>query len=80
MFVTSFSDFHQSLDEYPKGLKGVKLHKWILSNLRKRERVSCFEIQEDWRMCRTFMFLVRGGKIKLSNEGHHYPYSGVFVR
>ena len=78
MIITSLTDFNVGLDEYPKHLKGKKLHKWILNNLKHRKRVSCFEIDADLRMARTVMFLNRIGKITF-NEDFEYPYTGVTV-
>ncbi|CAH7388181.1 hypothetical protein VCHA53O466_50008 [Vibrio chagasii] len=80
MIVCSFSDFQIPLDEYPKKLKGKRLHDWIIRQLRGRERISCFEIDSDLRMCRTLMFLDRIGKITISSKAHAYPYVGIKVR
>lgn len=79
MFICSFSDHYQSLDEAPKRLRGKKLHTWMLKNMKNRKRVSCFEITEHQHIARTFMYLVRIGKIKLTEE-YDYPHQGIIVK
>ncbi len=80
MILCSFSDFQLPLNEYPKNLKGKPLHDWICKYLKARTKFSCFEIQEDYRMCRTLMFLQKIGKIKLCNEGLGYPYTNIILK
>ena len=79
MIVCSFSDFYIPLDEAPKSLKGKKLHQWIIKNLKGRKRVSVWEIEGNFRVCRTIMYLVKIGKIKFNND-YDYPYQGVSVK
>lgn len=78
--LCSFSDFQIPLNEYPKKLKGKKLHEWIIKQLKHRTRISTCEIDYDLRMCRTLMYLDRIGKIKLDNRAYKYPYVGVSVK
>lgn len=79
MFITSYTDFNTGLDEAPKKLKGRSLHNWILKNLKSRERISTFELEANYRVCRTVMFLVKLGKINLNSKNYTYPYIGVTV-
>lgn len=75
----SFSDWNTPLDTAPKCLKGKSLHKWILRNLKNRNRISCWELEENYKVCKTMMFLERIGKIKMDIVNHDYPYIGVKV-
>ena len=77
--ITSFSDWNTPLDEYPKHLKGRRLHKWIIKNLSSRKRISVWEIDCDIRMLRTLMFLQKIKRIELDSSAHEYPYIGVKV-
>ena len=74
MIITSYSDFNRPLNEYPKKLKGRLLHRWVKGNLRDRERVSVFELGEDYRMARTIQYLESIGSVKLDNKSMQYPY------
>ena len=76
MIITSFSDFSQPLDEYPKHLKGKRLHNWILKNLKGRKRISVWELDCTQRMVRTMLYLDKINKISL-DHGLQYPYIGV---
>lgn len=80
MIITSYSDWNKPLDECPKNLKGKGQHRWLLNNLRRRNRISCWEIDTNWRVCRSLMYLKRIGKIKLNGKAYDYPYVGVSVK
>lgn len=78
MIVCSFSDWKTPLDEAPKNLKGAKLHKWLLTNLKYRNRISVWEIDANMRVCRTLMYLKHIGKISFTND-YEYPYTGIKI-
>ena len=78
MIICSFSDFNKPLNEAPKSLKGKTLHDWIMKNLKDRNRISVWEIDDNTKVCRAFMYLVKIGKIKLNNK-YDYPYQGLQV-
>ena len=76
MIITSFSDFKQPLDEYPKHLKGKRLHNWILKNLKGRKRISVWELDCTQRMVRAMLYLDKIKKVSL-DYSLQYPYIGV---
>ena len=80
MIVTSFSDFHQGLEDCPKRLKGKSRHKWLLHNLKNRTRISCFEIDSDMDVCMSLMYLKKIGKISMNGKDTPYPYVGIELR
>lgn len=78
MILCSFSDWKQPLNEAPRTLKGAKLHKWLLRNIKDRPRISVWEIDSNIKVCRALMYLKRIGKISFTKE-HKYPYTGIKI-
>lgn len=78
MIICSFTDHFVGLNEVPKTLKGKQLHKWILNNLKYRDRISCFELSEmPLRSVKAFMYLERIGKFKTDNKKFGFPYLAI---
>ena len=70
--VTSWSDFHRSLDEMPKRLKWKEQRAWIYRNLlrRPKQRFSTFEVSEN--------MLVASRVTDMFNQGIIESISGDF--
>lgn len=79
MIICSFSDWHKPLDEAPRHLKGAALHKWLLKSIKVRDRVSCWEIDSNRKVCNALMFLKKIGKITFTNK-YDYPYTSIEIK
>lgn len=73
--VTSWSDFHPSIDEMPKRLTWKQQQRWIYKNLlrRRKMRFSCFEIGENALACKRISDMIRRGIIEV--VGGDYPWT-----